>query len=308
MAPENLPTARDLIEAARSWAEANLGVRLPAPRFIPSERLARLPGAARMGLPGFLVPYFSESRRFRRDNIDSLLGPYAPDWGAIIPRLLAYAAERGFLGRTDRTVHEQVLARMQSRRLPVTVHDAVDGEIRTRSGAEMAREIVAASGALRALGVGRGHRVALVGLNSSRYLALDTAIGLSGAVSVPLYYTSPIAEIGEIVKASEARLLLVGAPDVLAHVASLQGMVPIASFCRGPVPAGLSRWILSWEAFLALGRGALRPRQPPARNGSCSGRPWPRPTPRPCASPRARPVPRRGSASATGSCCGWPRR
>ena len=56
----------------------------------------------------------------------------------------------------------------------------------------MSREIAEAAGALRALGIGRGHRVALVGLNSSRYLSLDTAIGLAGAVSVPLYYTSPI--------------------------------------------------------------------------------------------------------------------
>ena len=264
VAPEHLPTAKELIEAARSWAETELGVRLPAPHFIPAERLGRLPGAARLGLPSFLLPYFSENRRFRTDNAERLLGPYAPDWSAIIPRLLRYAADRGFLNRTERTVHEQVLARLQSERLPVTVHDAADGEIRTRSGAEMSREIVEASGALRALGVGRGHRVALVGLNSSRYLSLDTAIGLSGAVSVPLYYTSPIAEIEQIVKASEARLLLVGAPDVLARVGALRGVVTVASFCRGPVPDNLARWILSWEAFLALGRDTL----PAAISGS----------------------------------------
>jgi long-chain acyl-CoA synthetase len=264
VAPEHLPTAKELIEAARSWAETELGVRLPAPYFIPAERLGRLPGAARLGLPSFLLPYFSENRRFRTDNVERLLGPYAPDWGPIIPRLLRYAADRGFLNRTERTVHEQVLARLQSERLPVTVHDTADGEIRTRNGAEMSREIVEASGALRALGVGRGHRVALVGLNSSRYLSLDTAIGLSGAVSVPLYYTSTIAEIEQIVKASEARLLLVGAPDVLARVGALRGVVTVASFCRGPVPEDLARWILSWEAFLALGRDTL----PAAISGS----------------------------------------
>lgn len=257
VASERLPTAKELLEAARRWAETELGVTLPSARFIPAERLARLPGAARIGLPSFLVPYFSENRRFRTDNAERLLGPYAPDWGAIIPRLLAYAADRGFLHRTERTVHEQVLARLQSERLPVTVHDAVDGELRTRSGAEMTREIIEATGALRELGVSRGHRVALVGLNSSRYLSLDTAIGLAGAVSVPLYYTSPISEIGEIVKASEARLLLVGAPDVLAQAGALRGAVAVASFCRGPVPDELASWILSWDAFLALGRKRL---------------------------------------------------
>jgi long-chain acyl-CoA synthetase len=257
VAPENLPTARELIQAARSWAEKELGVSLPKPSFLPADRLARLPGAARLGLPTFLLSYFSENRRFRKDNVERLLGPYAPDWSAIIPRLMRYAADRGFLHRTERTVHEQVLARLQSDRLPVTVHDAADGEVRARSGAEMSREIVEASGALRALGVGRGHRVAIVGLNSSRYLSLDVAIGLAGAVSVPLYYTSPIAEIGEIVKASEARLLLVGAPDVLAKAGALRGAVRVASFCRGPVPDDLARWILSWESFLALGRKNL---------------------------------------------------
>lgn len=257
VASDRLPTAKALLEAARGWAETELGVRLPAPRFIPAERLARLPGAARIGLPSFLLSYFSENRRFRTDNAERLLGPYAPDWGSVIPRLLRYAADRGFLHRTERTVHEQVLARLQSERIPVTVHDASDGEIRARSGAEMTREIVEATGALRELGIGRGHRVALVGLNSSRYLSLDTAIGLAGAVSVPLYYTSPIAEIGEIVKASEARLLLVGAPDVLARAGALRGAVAIASFCRGPVPDELASWILSWDAFLALGRKRL---------------------------------------------------
>ncbi len=101
-----------------------------------------------------------------------------------------------------------MLFRLQSRRLPVRVHDlAADGSERARGGVELASEIAAAAGALRALGVRPGDRVALVGLNSSRYLALDTAVGLTGAVSVPLYYTSPPAEIEEILQASGARLL-----------------------------------------------------------------------------------------------------
>jgi long-chain acyl-CoA synthetase len=257
VAPEHLPTAKELIKAARRWAEAELGVRLPAPHFIPADRLGRLPGAARLGIPGCLLSYFKENRRFRTDNAERLLGPCAPGWGAIIPRLLRYAVERGFLDRTERTVHEQILHRLQSKRFPLAVHDTADGEVRSRSGAEMSREIVEACGALRALGVGRGHRVALVGLNCSRYLSLDTAIGLSGAVSVPLYYTSPTGEIEQIVKTSQARLLFVGAPDVLSRVQELRGVTTVVSFCRGPVAEDLRRWVMSWEAFLALGKDAL---------------------------------------------------
>ncbi len=254
VAPENLPTARYLLESARGWAETGLGVRLPPARFIPFERLARIPGADRIGLPSSLISYFKENRRFRRDNVERLLGPYAPDWGAVIPRLLAYAAEKGFLHRTGRTVHEQILTRLQSGRLPVRIHDAVDGRIITRSGAEMSREIVQARRALAALGIGRGDRVAVVGLNSSRYLSLDAAIGLAGAVSVPLYYTSPIPEILAIVKAAGARLLFIGAPNVLAQAGSLRGQVTVASFCRGAVPDAVAPWVMPWEAFLALGR------------------------------------------------------
>ncbi len=79
--------------------------------------------------------------------------------------------------------------------------------------------------------------MALVGLNSSRFLSLDVAIGLSGAVSVPLYYTAPVTEIEGILKASGARLLLVGAPAVLARVAELRSAVTIASMETAAGPA-----------------------------------------------------------------------
>jgi len=98
------------------------------------------------------------------------------------------------------------------------------------------REILAAAGALTALGVLPGERVAIVGLNSTRYLALDAAIGLVGAVSVPLYYTSPPAEIDHILSASGARLLLVGAPKILEQLGEIQADLPVVSFCRGLYP------------------------------------------------------------------------
>jgi long-chain acyl-CoA synthetase len=255
--PDLLPKAQWLLGAARKWAAGGIGETPPAARFIPMQALARLPGAAKLPVPSFLLSYFSEDRRFRRDNVERLLGSYVPDWEAILPRLLDYAVQKGFLHRSGRTVHEQVLTRLQSRRLPVRVHDlAADGSERPRGGAELAREIGAATGALRALGVRPGDRVALVGLNSSRYLTLDTAIGLAGAVSVPLYYTSPPEEIEGILQASGARLFLIGAPNVLARVGEMRTQVPIASFLLGPLPPGLAGRVIPWEEFLALGREA----------------------------------------------------
>jgi long-chain acyl-CoA synthetase len=257
VAAERLPRTKQLLDAARAWATEKLGEAPPRARFIPLERLAARAGAGRLGVPASLLSYFSESRSYRRDNVERLLGPYAPQWESILPRLFDYAARRGFLRRTGRTVHEQVVQRLQSRRLPVRVHDiAQDGTQQARGGAEMVREIRTARAALHALGVRHGDRVAIVGLNSSRFLSLDAAIGLSGAVSVPLYYTAPVTEIESILDASGARLLLVGAPGVLAKVKELRAPVTIASFCTTPLPAGLDGRVVPWESFLRMGAAA----------------------------------------------------
>ena len=243
VAQEHLPRTRELLDSARAWAADKLGEAPTRARFVPLQRLAARVGTGRLGVPASLLSYFSESRSYRRDNVERLLGPYVPDWGSILPRLFDYAAGRGFLRRTGRTVHEQVVQRLQSARLPIRVHDiAPDGSTRQRGGTEMIKEIRESRAALQALGIRPGDRVALVGLNSSRFLSVDTAIGLSGAVSVPLYYTAPVAEIEAILEASGARLLLVGAPGVLARVAELRSSVTIASSaalrCQGGSPDG----------------------------------------------------------------------
>ena len=195
------------------------------------------------------------------------MGPYPLDWREFLPRLLAYAVDQGFMHRTERTVHEQLLARLGSKTRPVNYFDIVQGRLVPHSAGEVRREILAAAGALTALGIQPGDRVAIVGLNSTRYLALDAAIGLVGAVSVPLYYTSPPAEIDHILSASGARLLLVGAPKILERLGEIQADLPVVSFCRGPVPAGLGREVISWEAFLALGAGHPAPLQAPVGFG-----------------------------------------
>jgi len=246
-----LPTAAELIAAVREWARERLGVRLPPPLFLPLPRWLLRAGQGLRGIAA-LAPYFQEQRQFRRDNTDRLLGPYPIRWRELVPPLLSYAARQGFLHRSERTVHEQILFRLQSRSRPVTYHDVAGGQITARSAQEVRGDMLAAVRALRTLGVGPGDRVAMVGLNSSRYLALDVAIGLVGAVSVPLYYTSPMADMDAILKASGARLLLVGSPDLLPRLGELAEDVPVISFCREPLPANLPRPVMPWEGFLTL--------------------------------------------------------
>jgi long-chain acyl-CoA synthetase len=289
----SLPRAGELVEFVRAWASEHLGLRLPRPLFVrlplPQKRYRpdqRPVGRSRTHvqagrkrlasrkplwseLSGLLtyLPYFNERKQFQRDNVDRLLGPYPLNWREFLPRLLAYAVDQGFMHRSERTVHEQLLARLGSKTRPVNYFDIVQGKLVRYSAVEVRREILTAAGALTTLGVLPGERVAIVGLNSTRYLALDAAIGLIGAVSVPLYYTSPPAEVDHILSASGARLLLVGAPKILERLGEIQADLPVISFCQEPVPAGLGREVISWETFLALGAGQPAPRQAPVGFG-----------------------------------------
>ena len=79
--------------------------------------------------------------------------------------------------------------------------------------------------------------MALTGLNSTRYLAVDIAIGLAGAISVPLYYTTPPSDINEVLKASGAKLFFVGMPSLMARLKELTPDVPIVSICRVQTPS-----------------------------------------------------------------------
>jgi long-chain acyl-CoA synthetase len=239
---DSLPTAAELIGAVRTWARAELGVGLPRPVFVPLARVL-LSGDAGEAVR----PYLRERRTFRRDNADRLLGTYDLRWETYLPAVLGFATDRGFLHRSGRTVHEQAMFRLRSRRLPVRYVDIYDGHAHPRSATDVRADVLASAEALRGLGVGSGTRVAIVGPNGTRYLTLDLALGLLGAVTVPLYATTPSEEIDGILQASRAEALLVGTPRILENLGSIASSLPIASFCRDAPPAD----VLSWDDLVA---------------------------------------------------------
>ena len=96
-------------------------------------------------------------------------------------------------------MHEQILHRLGRSERAITYHEVVEGRHRTRRPADLRDDILAATASLRRLGVVPGDRIGIVGPNGTRYLTIDVAIGLAGAVSVPLYPTSPPAEIADLV-------------------------------------------------------------------------------------------------------------
>ena len=276
---ESLPTLGEMVGFVHTWAKDNLGIKLPRTLYIPlpassaktllkTQRFLKRKNLQNSDGLISLAPYFSENRKFDRSNLDKLLGPFEFKWKEIMPKLLDYAVYNSFFHRSDRTVYEQVLFRLESKSRPIKYYDIIEGKIIEKTAQEMHRDILAATNALKAFGVAAGDRVALTGLNSTRYLAVDTAIGLAGAISVPLYYTTPPSDINEVLTASGSKLFFVGIPNLIARVKELAPNVPIVSICRAPAPTDMQRTVVSWEYFLSKGKETTTPIKAPVNFGN----------------------------------------
>lgn len=265
---ESLPTIREVLDFIHGWAKENLSVELPRPFYVglsasstatlmrfrrAFQRKTRRESDALISLSS----YFSESRQFQRENVDRLLGSYDMKWREIFPHLLDYAIYNSFFHRSERTVYEQVLFRLDGKSYPITFYDLADGMKLKKTPEEMRQDILAATSALKKLGIVHGDRVALVGFNSARYLAVDIAIGLAGAVSVPLYYTAPPADINHILQASGAKILFIGTPTLLSRVNDLSVDIPLISICRGTLPQDLEGKVTAWDDFLSKAKGEV---------------------------------------------------
>ena len=274
---ELLPTLGELLNFVQKWAKTELAYKLPSPIYLPTSnssmktflKLQRAFTGDRRVSDALisLSPYFRENRQFNRDNLDNLLGPYDLKWREVIPKLLDYAVYNSFFHRSDRTVHEQALFRLESKSHPVTYFDIIDGKIIKKTAQEMRLDILAATSALKTYGIKAGDRVSLTGLNNSRYLAVDIAIGLAGAISVPLYYTTPPSDINEVLKASGAKLFFIGIPSLLVRIKELTPDVTVISICRVPAPIDTQNSFVSWEEFLFKGKNNTAPIKAPVGFG-----------------------------------------
>ncbi|MEN6554207.1 MAG: SDR family oxidoreductase, partial [Methanobacterium sp.] len=240
---ESLPTLEELIEFVREWSEENIDIKLSAPIYMPLNvsLLQKISSHGYLFGKGTdklletvntLSPYFNENREYLRDNAGEILGPYRYKWQNFLPKLLEFAVYHGFLHRSDRTVHEQVLFRLQRNSRPVKYYDIVKGEIKEFSATDIYQNILSASKALQSMGINKGDRVAVTGYNSTRYLILDIAVGIIGAVSVPIYYTSPINEIKEILDDSSAKILFAGTPQILDDLNEFDTHISVIALCR----------------------------------------------------------------------------
>ncbi len=254
-----LPNAEEFMDFIQKWAYNNLELKISKPLFLsPStipyiSNLLKITGSTGNRLNKILkelAPYLNEDREFSRINSTKFLGNYKLDWKKFLPTLLDYAIYNGFFHRSERTVHEQILFRLNSLNRLVKYYDIVDNRFLLLKQQDMRINILNALKALKILGVKPGDRVAIVGFNNTRYLTLDVSIGLLGAVSVPIYYTSPVDEIIEILDDCGAKVIFIGTPYLLNHLNKFENMEIVVSFCNDTVEKSN---ILSWDEFLSTG-------------------------------------------------------
>ncbi|MCE1255742.1 MAG: SDR family oxidoreductase, partial [Anaerolineae bacterium] len=251
------PTLSEMTIFVRQWAEANLNIHLHRAVFfdLPGfskllSWLARISKSKDLAVMATLMPYFQKEPLFNRTNTDQLLGVYPHRWRELLPVLLKEAVYRSFWHRTTRTVHEQVLFRMQSKNKPVTYYDLSLGQVNRRSAAEMLAEIKNIQSAFRAFNINPGERIAIVGLNSSRYFSIFMACGLSGLISTPFYSTCPPSEINKLLADSQPSLLFIGVPELLKRLNEIIYDGPIVSFCRQEPDSFPVKNAMNWHTFI----------------------------------------------------------
>ncbi|MCC8050905.1 MAG: AMP-binding protein [Clostridiales bacterium] len=255
------PTVAELIGAVRDWAEKNLSIKLRKPLFLPVPFLNKIGASHNLSEDKLseksiltnmlsLAPYFTENKTYDTTNTERFMGTYQPDWREYLPNLLAYATSRNFLDHNSRTVFEQVQFCLNRKHTSISYYDVTNDSIRESSASSVSERIETTRKALQALGIGADSRVAISGINSVTYFILDVAIGLSGATSVPLYYTTPANELDELLQKSGAQWFFIGDIRILSHVSQMNFSGTMISFTENAALPEDDR-LMSWQAFIS---------------------------------------------------------
>jgi len=116
---------------------------------------------------------------------------------------------------------------------------------RRRSWSELQERVARLAGGMKLLGLGAGDRIAILALNSDRYLEYYIAVPWADGVVVPLNTRWAAAEIVYALNDSNATLLLIDdrflsmADAIKAEVRSLRAIIHMGD---GFAPAGMVRY------------------------------------------------------------------
>lgn len=270
------PTAGQLVSYVESWAKQYLGLEPARPVFAP------VPGLEKAGLIYnekkdsrkknqltnllTLLPYFYGDQDFDRSNTDEIVGTYPLDWRDYIDPLLEFACRKNFMQQTERTVFEQASVRRESKHYPIRYYDVTASGIRRVSGERVNKRINKIRAALWAWGIRKGDKIALTGINCIDYMMLDQALGLIGAVTVPIYYTTPIEEADLLLDRSGAKWFFVGDKRIMEAIVKpensglLKEEVRLVTFAAAQeIPTSRA---MRWEQFMAKGKKPAQEQKP----------------------------------------------
>ncbi|MDO8606571.1 MAG: long-chain fatty acid--CoA ligase [Phaeospirillum sp.] len=132
------------------------------------------------------------------------------------------------------------------------------GVWRVLSWRDVALDVVALAGGLRALGLEPGDRVALVSENRPEWVIADLAIMAAGGITVPAYTTNTVADHLHILDNSGARLVIVSsrqlAERVLAAATRADRQPGVIAIEPPPLSQSAGVDMQSWGAVLTMGR------------------------------------------------------
>jgi len=118
---------------------------------------------------------------------------------------------------------------------------------------DTAAQVRRVASSLKAVGIRRGDRAALLSPNRPEWAIADYGCMAAGVVDVPIYASLTAHQIAYILKDSGARLVFVSDPEQLEKIQQIRGeckdLERVVVFSpAGPLPEGA----LSWDDFLSL--------------------------------------------------------
>lgn len=156
---------------------------------------------------------------------------------------------------TPRTLNDIFLGAIQTRReQPVVMRHKLDGKWVPISYKELFDRVRATSLGLRAVGIKRGDRIALLSENRPEWAIVDYAALALGATDVPIYPTLPAKQVQYILRDSGAVAVVVSSAPQLAKVLLVRGALPALQHIIVFEPDARGAGVTQLAEIEALGR------------------------------------------------------